>query len=211
MGEVDKKYHILEKLKSQNLHDICQFNLDGKIVLLRPIDKTDNTASLLLEWRNKEWNWFNTKFIGTLERTKKWIIDIENTPNKILFFVICDGEKIGHFGIHLYNSDENSIVICNVLKGVKNSSPNLMEHALKKLFRWIFLELKISTIYLNVCSDNWKAIRLYEKCGMQTIGTTPLKRIITNDGWEWVKTKLESENSYPERYRNKMKIQMDSS
>jgi len=198
-----KKIH---ELKSQSPHDIFQINFDDKIISLQRIDDTDESSTLLLEWRNKYWNFFNSKFDGNMERTKKWINTINNTPNKILFFIICDGEKIGHLGINLYNHDQNSIEIWSVVRAVKHFSPGLMEIVLKNFFKWIFSELNISTIYLNVFSDVWKAINLYERCGMQTIGTTPLKQIRTNDGWIWKNTTLQSKNHYAQRYMNRMKI-----
>ena len=85
-----------------------------------------------------------------------------------------------------------------------------MEKVTRFLFDWMFKELNLSKVKLKVFSDNYKAISLYERCGMLTVGNIPLKRVNTKDGWKWEETKLDSTNEFGERYFSIMEIRRDS-
>jgi len=112
--------------------------------------------------------------------------------------------------ISLRALEENSIDIWNVIRGVRGFAPGLMEHIEKIFIKWIFNELQISKIQLKVFSDAHKAINLYERCGLLTINSIPMKRIFTEDGWKWVETELKSETECAERYLNIMEIKKDT-
>ena len=92
----------------------------------------------------------------------------------------------------------------NVLRGIRGCCPGLMENVTNELISWMFSELKLSKIKLKVFSDNYKAINLYERCKMLTIGNIPLKREFNNQGWKWIPVK--SSNGYAERYYSIMEI-----
>jgi len=201
-------YHKqIKKLKTQKSQDIIKSTFNNKKVVLRLVDDSDETIHLLLKWRKKFWNWFDTKFEGSNEETKKWI-NKKILPNKerILFLIIYDGTKIGHIGLDCYNKKNNSIHITDVLRGERGFAPGLMVHVIKIYNKWIFKNLKISKIKLRVFSDAFRAINCYERCGMITTNSIPHKRIFTKDGWKWVKMKLKSDNVYAERYFNIMEI-----
>jgi len=201
-------YHDqIRKIKELGSTDVIKSTYSGKKVTLRLVNNSDETVRLLVEWRNRYWDCFPTKFKGTQEETKKWLAEqILDNPEKILFLIIFDGRQIGHFGLDIFNEEENSIYIWNVIRGVRESAPGLMEHVLKEFIKWTFNELKVSKIQLKVFSDIHKAINLYERCGFLTVGSTPMKRIFTEDGWKWIETELKSETEYAERYFNKMEI-----
>ena len=188
--------------------DVISFQKDNKKISLRLVDDSDETVRLLLEWRMKYWDYFDTKFEGNYERTRKWIKeDLIKNPNRILFLIFSDNTKIGHIGIDHYDDSKNLAQIQNVLLGTKNGlPPNTMEDVLISMFEWMFDELGLSKIQLNVFSDNFKAINLYEKCQMVTINSIPLKRNYTDDGWKWEELKERKKEEYPERWFNLMEI-----
>ena len=76
--------------------DIIISEFDGKVVLIRLVDDSDDTIELLSKWRNKYWDGFDTKFKVTNDGTKKWIKSIQEKDDRILFLIIFDNKKIGH-------------------------------------------------------------------------------------------------------------------
>ena len=73
------------------------------------------------------------------------------------------------------------------------------------MINWMFEELHLSKVCLKVFSDNFKAINLYERCGMFTVGMIPLKQTFTPDGWKWEETILKKDE-YADRYFSIMEI-----
>lgn len=197
----------IEKLKQKSNSDVIKDKYDDKAISIKIVDNSDETINLLLDWRQKNWNWFDTKFQGNYDRTKNWVEEqILSNPKRILFLIIFDGKKVGHIGLDLHDQENNSIYITDVLRGVKGFAPGLMEYTIKLYIRWIFDYFKNSTIKLRVFSDAYKAINCYERCGLLTVDSVPLKREITEDGWKWVEKKIKSDDEYGERYFNVMEI-----
>jgi len=201
-------YHNqIKLLKSQKETKILKTIFNKNRVQLHVIDDSSETSKLLFKWRKKYWNWFDTKFEGSTEETKKWISKkILPSKERIIFLIIYDGKKIGHIGLDTYNKKENSIHITDVLRGEQGFAPGLMVHVMRVFFKWIFTKLKISKIKLRVFSDAYRAINCYEKAGMVTTNSIPHKRIYTKNGWRWKKMKLKSQNEYGERYFSIMEI-----
>jgi RimJ/RimL family protein N-acetyltransferase len=190
----------IKHIKKAGAVDIFKSSFDGKPVSLRMIDDSEETVNLLLEWRNEHWDGFNTKFKGTFERTKKWLIEeVLHNPKRILFLIIFNGEKIGHMGLTYGDERDDFIWFENFMRG-KKTAPGLMAFIEKEYIKWIFDEFDILKIKLIVFSDNYKTIRLHEKNGFLTQGIIPLKRKFTTDGWIWEETKLSSPEEYAERY-----------
>jgi|SRR6267143_1618627 len=205
------RYHDrIREVKGLGSVDFIKVKIDGMFVSLRPIDESDETVRLLTEWRKKYWHWFATKFEVTEDRTRKWLRDeVIDNSDKILFIIILENKKIGQCGIFRYDEINNSAEIDNILRGVRGSYPGVMEKVEKSVLKWMFEDLKLSKVQLRVFSDNYKAINLYERCKMLTVGTIPVKRIFTQDGWRWEETRLQSENDYAERYFNIMEIRKE--
>ncbi|MGI0011218.1 MAG: GNAT family N-acetyltransferase [Nitrosopumilaceae archaeon] len=177
---------------------------------LRPVDDSEETINLLTEWRNKFWDSFASKFEATKDRTRLWLrSQVMENPNRILFLIRVDSQKIGHIGIFLYDELQKIVEIDNVLRGIRNGNHGLMEKVTKNIIQWVFDDLRFEKIRLRVFSDNYKAINLYERCHMVTVDAIPLKRIFTNDGWKW-EPAVVKENQYAERYHNVMEISRQS-
>ncbi len=201
-------YHeIIKRIKEDKVKKFIKFEYNKKIISLSVIDDSDETAQLCLEWRNMFWKGYDTKFKGTMQRTKKWIVEqILNNPERIAFMILVDEQKIGHFGITDFTEDDNSVWFENGIRGVRKSLPGLMEAVERKLITWLFEDVKLSKIKLRLFSDNVKPINLHERCGFLTIDSIPIKRIFTEEGWEWEKMKLESDEEFGERYYNVMEL-----
>ncbi len=203
-------YH--DKITKLKLHPDSEFMkipINDTEVILKVVDKSEKTIKLLTEWRNQFWDAFPEKFTATNSGTIKWLEkQVYEKEDRILFLIILNGEKIGHIGTYRYNIKENSAEIDNVVRAIRKNYPGIMEKVTKFLINWMFKELKLTKIQLKVFSDNFKAINLYERCGMRTVDMIPLRRELTERGWKWNETKLQ-EGEYADRYFSVMEIGSD--
>jgi len=201
------KYHIgIQQIKNLNKSIPIKIDDNQASIFLRPVDTSNDTVSLLTKWRKKYGDCFATKFEPTEKRTRNWLTEqvIEN-QDKILFLIILNNKKIGHIGLFNYNKNDNSAEIDNVLRGERKEHRGLMEKVIYSIFDLGFKNLQLSKISLKVFEDNDKAINLYKRCGMSVVKHIPLKKIMIQDGWEWVEDNLkQSENS--KRFFNIMEI-----
>ena len=202
-------YH--DKLKQiKNLCDVdfVKFNVGGTVATFRVVDDSDETVKLLSEWRDVHFNGFYDKFKVTEERTKIWIHkQILDLPDRILFMIILNGQKVGHMGTYRYDEHDNSAELDNILRGVRGSYPGLMVKGEIALSKLMFEHLKLSKVKVSMWSDNYKSVNLHaSKLGCNVVDNRPFKRVFTDDGWRWEKTNLNSESEYGERYELLMEI-----
>ena len=116
----------------------------------------------LKEWRKKNQFAYVGNYKVTHKSIKKWLKEsvLEN-PDRFLFWVIADGEKIGHIGIK--NIRKNSIEVDNVGRGVEGYK-GAMSEALKILINMYQKYLA----WLRVLPNNTHAVRFYLKNGFKT-------------------------------------------
>lgn len=189
-------------------HDVEIFNatyVDGKNIFVKIADFSDETITLLVKWRNECGDWFDSKFDASFENTKNWFNDkILNDKQRILFLIIFNNNKIGHFGLDCYNEKENSVFITDVIRGEKGFAPGLMEIIFKNYILWIQKKFKISIIKLRVFQDDKKALELYKKCGFKKKYSIPMCKKLSNNGWKWLEMVGNDKN--PERYFDVMEF-----
>ena len=198
-------YQRLKDIKKRPNEDILKFQFLNKPVSLRLVDLSDETISLLTSWRSKFWDGFDTKFHVTQEGTFAWIKEkILSNPDRTLFILYYNNQKIGHVGLSMYNEKENSVYFTDIMRGERGFAPGLMEIVFNRFVEWIQNELKISAIRLRVFQDDDKAISLYKKCGLEKIDSIPMKKQLTDDGWKWIK--LEDTTQDAKRFFDVMEI-----
>ncbi|WP_130805560.1 GNAT family N-acetyltransferase [Senegalia massiliensis] len=118
----------------------------------------------------------------TLEDEEKWYQNQSANNDKYNFAIrtLEDNKYIGGCGINSVNW-KNSNVIIGIFIGDKDYwSKGYGTDALKVLIKFIFNEMNINKIKLNVYSFNKRAIRCYEKCGFKVEGV--LKQEIYRHG-----------------------------
>jgi len=199
----------IKKIKKNPDKIPLTIDLNRKPIFLIPAISSKENVKLITKWRKQNWQGFLTKFKVTEQGTKKWLENISRNPSRILFLIIYNNNKVGHIGFHRYDKKNKKADIDSVLKAVRGNNPKIMENVLYALFCWGFNDLKLSKIQLRVFSDNHKAINLYERSGMVTIKSTPIKKIITTDGWMWKEVKF-TKNKIAQRYQNTMEINKKS-
>ena len=202
-------YHDkLKQLKNLGDIDFVKFNIGDAVATFRIVDDSDETVKLLSKWRDKYFDAFYDKFKVTEERTKIWVHKhVLDLPDRILFMIIINGQKVAHVGVYRYDEHDNSAELDNYLRGERGSYPGLMEKAELALLKLMFEYLKLSKAKVSMFSDNFKIVNLHaSKIGCLAVGNRPFKRVFTDDGWKWEKTNLNSESEYGERYELLMEI-----
>jgi len=196
MSFYEAKIHDLKT----NVHEILKSEYLGKSTSLQVVDLSDETIELVTKWRNENWDGFPTKFHAKFDTTKAWLKKNINSKQQILFLIIYDGQKIGHYGFSYNDEKDDCIWFETVVKGEPSIAPGVMEYIETFLLKWVHDEFNVSWVKGYVFSDNFRTIRLHEKCGWLTLNAIPLKREFSKDGWKWVHTHLSSSEEYGERY-----------
>lgn len=109
----------------------------------------------------------------TEEKAKDFIkqsnCDIEQ--KKAYNFAITDGDDEYLGTISLKDIDwEARVAEYAISMRTKAQGKGLATKATKEIIRYAFEDLGLNRVFLNVLSDNQKAIHLYEKCGFQCEG-----------------------------------------
>lgn len=118
----------------------------------------------------------------TMEEEIKWYECNSSTKDRYSFAIetIEDRRYIGGCGIN--ETDwKNSTVIIGIFIGDKNLwGEGYGSDAVKVLIEFIFMQMNINKIKLNVYDFNERAIKCYEKCGFKREGI--LRQEIFKDG-----------------------------
>lgn len=197
-------YHKkLKEIKDRGCVDFMKIKHDGKDVILKLVDESDETVNLLYNWRKKYRDMFATDFRMNEEKTRKWIKkDILENPERILFMIYFNNKKIGNIGTAIYDKTTNSARLDNMMKDPNCNYPGIMTVVEKSYLKWMFDGLKLAKITGFLFSDNIKMMNIHKKCGWVTVDVVPVKRISTKEGSRWEKTESKSYNEVPERYFN---------
>lgn len=162
------------------------------VAFLRPITKdfrvtTPECVALLSKWRVENPSIATGTFEVTHERTEKWLdnLVIEN-DNRILFLIqAIDGSYLGHIGFAAFDDKKEGAEIDSVLRGVKDTSPGLMEWAMETIMQWGKDVLRLKEISLKVFSDNLHAIAFYKRCGFREDILIPLIKVVLPGEEKW--------------------------
>lgn len=180
---------------------------------LRPVTydilANQEEIALLTAWRKAAGEWFTTQFPVTEEGTRQWLhTQVLDRADRMLFLI--DDEElmpIGQIGFLNYDPEQKSCEFDNLLRGRKGHYGNLMIYALTALGEWCIKRLDLETAYLNVLSDNYRAIYLYQKLGASEVKRTPLRKEIDGEVIRWVPT--ETSAAKPEKELVTMSFQRE--
>lgn len=177
-------------------------------VITKDIISVPQTINLFAQWRDKSNVWFPAQFSVTIEGTKKWAYEqLLHKPDRILFFLQVKGEKMpfGHVGLYRFDYQGRSCEIDNVIRGIQDkNTKGAMTIGLRLLIDWTFRYLHIKDLYLQVFSDNKKAIDLYSRLGFRKVSRVPLVSVIESGVTKWVETS--KKNTHTFRYFVKMHL-----
>ena len=66
-------YTKLQEIKKKGPIDFIKFDYCGEKIILKLVDESDETISLLTKWRTEYRDMFATDFIINEEKTREWI------------------------------------------------------------------------------------------------------------------------------------------
>lgn len=121
-------------------------------------------------------------YLNTLEDERKWVENL-SASNDIYSFAIetlGDEKYVGGCGLNSIDW-KNSVAVVGIFIGDKNYwGKGYGTDAMKVLIKFIFEQMNVHKIKLNVYSFNERAIKSYEKCGFKVEGV--LRQEIFRDG-----------------------------
>ena len=186
-----RQAEILQRLKTgAETAAIPITNDAGHIIgALRPIDRAaaedPEVVNALYRWRAAAPGGFLTVFEPTPEKTSAYLQRLSlPDPGRILFLIEdADRRRVGNIG--LCNISENSAEVDNVVRG-EPAAPGFMAQVQMALIGWTRETLGADRVYLNVLSDNERAIASYRKAGYVETDRVRLRREDTADGYRLV-------------------------
>jgi len=200
-------YDRLEEIKKHGSIDFPKIRFGLGEIILKLVDTSDETVSLLYNLRKKYRKMFATDFEMTEDKTRNWIKNlILGNTGRILFMIYFDNKKIGCIGNGGYDEKNNSSRLDNMMKDPLCNLSGAMTIVEKVYLKWMFDDLKLSKITGFLFSDNSRMINIHKKCGWITVDVVPIKKIFTEEEtrWEEITTKPNDENI--ERYFNKIEL-----
>lgn len=188
---------MIKKIKEANTEQLTAYcipiEFEGKkIGRLRPItvDSLNNNVEIekIAKWRQNNQQFFTTQFNVSVEGTKRWLEEaILWSDSRILFMVETEDQiPIGHVGLCEIDDKNKYCLFDNILRGDTEHFKGGMRLACSALLDWCFRVLDMETIYLQVLSDNSRAIHLYEELGFQKIQLMPLINQTKDGVTHWI-------------------------
>ncbi len=200
-------YEKLKEIKNFGSVDFMKIKYQGKNVILRLVDESDETVILLTKWREMYRNNFGTDFSISEKKTREWLRKgvLEN-PDKIVFVIYVENRKIGIISTAEYDEKTNSAILDTMMKDPTYKLPGLMTTIEKVYLKWMFDELNLSKITGFLFSDNKKMMDIHQKCGWAIIDIVPIQKISTDEGTKWEKISSKLDNMKAERYFNLIEL-----
>jgi RimJ/RimL family protein N-acetyltransferase len=199
-------YDRLEEIKKHGSIDFLKIKFGLGEIILKLVDTSDETVSLLYNLRKKYRKMFATDFEMTEDKTRNWIKNlILGNTGRILFMIYFD-KKIGCIGNGGYDKKNNSSRLDNMMKDPLCNLSGAMTIVEKVYLKWMFDDLKLSKITGFLFSDNSRMINIHKKCGWITVDVVPIKKIFTEEETRWEEITTKPNNENVERYFNKIEL-----
>ena len=200
-------YDRLEEIKKHGSIDFLKIKFGLGEIILKLVDTSDETVSLLYNLRKKYRKMFATDFEMTEDKTRNWIKNlILGNTGRILFMIYFDNKKIGCIGNGGYDEKNNSSRLDNMMKDPLCNLSGAMTIVEKVYLKWMFDDLKLSKITGFLFSDNSRMINIHKKCGWITVDVVPIKKIFTEEETRWEEITTKPNNENVERYFNKIEL-----
>jgi len=146
--------------------------LRGKLVYLRPFEKRD-LESLFNAIHDDEIRYMTgTRNTSTMEQLNKYFERMDNDDTRRDFAIcLCDSEEIaGDLTIMDIDSFNHKAGFRIALHDRNHMNKGYGTEAVKLALRYVFEELKLNRLQLEVYSHNSRGIKSYEKAGFKQEG-----------------------------------------
>jgi RimJ/RimL family protein N-acetyltransferase len=139
--------------------------LQGEKVRLRAPERMDIPA--FLRWLNDQ---DVTEFLDIeppmgMEQEEAWFDSLRNSDTEVFSIETHDGELVGNIGLMKFDWVARKVTIGIVIGEKSHWGSGYGSDAVKTLLRYLFDELNMNRVYLEVDTANQRAVRCYEKCG----------------------------------------------
>ncbi|MGO4346680.1 GNAT family N-acetyltransferase [Paenibacillus sp. MCAF9] len=142
-------------------------NLESERIYLRKLEELD-APIMLANTTDEEIRYMTgTKHNFTLEQIQAHIYNINNDPSRY-DFAIClkdDDQMIGELSISDIDEENKKAGFRITMNSIKLTGKGYGTEALKIVLRFVFEELNLNRLELEVFSHNLRGIRAYEKAG----------------------------------------------
>jgi len=146
--------------------------LESARIYLRPLCELDAPIFLENTLDEEIRHMTGTKQNFTLEQIKAHIINIDNDPSRY-DFAIClkdTDETIGELSILDINEEDRKAGFRISMKSISLTGKGYGTEAINIILRFVFEQLNLNRLQLEVFSHNLRGIRAYEKVGFVTEG-----------------------------------------
>jgi perosamine synthetase len=178
-----KRSTTLQQLASSTVEISGEIGESFSLVPISVLHIEDaSLIELLCKLRNLHIEIYPNSTPVTLGSTRSWLknIVIENDM-RILFLVVDSFLNIqGHLG--LWQRDEKTIELDNVLKSKDCNVRGLFTLAVKAVESWINEVANVSELSLRVLDSNQHAKDFYEKLGYEGVSRSPIQWVTDPDG-----------------------------
>jgi RimJ/RimL family protein N-acetyltransferase len=134
----------------------------------------DDDLEMTLMWRNRDEvrRWFKQSDVISLESHRAWFTKHQLVDDAFMFVVEENetGVPVGQVSIYAIDREVGEAEVGRFIAAPGISGKGYMRDAISTLVHFAFSELRLQRVYLEVLSDNARAIRLYESLGFAKHG-----------------------------------------
>ncbi|WP_019177731.1 GNAT family N-acetyltransferase [Methanomassiliicoccus luminyensis] len=108
--------------------------------------------------------------LAGLEEQEQWYHDLQGTDERVLSVEAEDGRLIGNCGIIKLEWEDRRCSLWLAIGEKDVWDRGYGTDVVRTMLRYLFDEMDLNRVYLNVAEANARAIRAYEKCGFRKEG-----------------------------------------
>ena len=207
---INQYHNKLKKIKNSKNMDLLSIQYQGHCIVLKLIDNSEETITLITKWRKLYRNNFGSDFDIDENKTRKWINDeVLLNIDKIVFMIYVNEQKIGIISTSDFHEKSNSAILDTMMKDPEFELPGLMTTVEKVYLKWMFDELKLSKIRGFLFSDNENMMKIHIKCGWKLKEVVPIEQKRTKEGTKWEIIRSKEPEYEISRYYNLIELTKD--
>lgn len=129
-----------------------------------------NDLEQTLQWRNRPnvRKWFKNSHIVDREMHFLWFEAYHIRENDYVFIAEVEGRAIGQMAV--YDIADDTAEVGRFIVAPEFEGQGIMKQCLKDFFYYVCDLFRLKTLYLEVYSDNKKAINIYNALGFFCVG-----------------------------------------
>ena len=94
--------------------------------------------------------------------------------------------RLGHLGLKHIGAEDNQAALANVIRGVPNVIPGVMEASVRVLLNWAAQNHGLEAVTVRVFAHDLRAVRFCDRCGFASRAEIPLVKLQEGSLTRWV-------------------------